>query len=1169
MGYGSNAAKLPIVFNGTVIDAPVSDGYVTLTAVSDGHQLEKPTTTKLVGAGSSYAFQDGGILGTGSDPSLIIKHSLIAATWWDNLTGGNFRDHSSGVSNFGEVIFEGALRYSAEVEFNIYSSRRTKIESGIGELSRFNLVNGIVNWENEYNLFSVSVQEPTPWKIMEVCRRACPDFVAAAEPFALRSTAFFGKWWWPYHFTYSSSILKLVANPLVNTVYSLKENELMRSPDGTKALQVAEESKSIYWHNVSFAKESDKLLILAEITRILREQNDSIDNVYKIEAVARAFHVYSKTLKRYVIMQTGINPDNTPVWSLLNTESIPEDRFTAGTKEAEAILSDTVIPKETKYGRVMDYDTWRATIDKLKDVSTLQMHLRWKPYMQAYIAHSGINLLDNNIRADGTRVVTDAIGMHQYNGYISPTSVSKTIAYSVDTDIHPTDRKTMMVDTGIMLTGLQAGTDALAGGLTSIGSKIPFLGTVFSEANKYIEESPTTPAIENAVVSALIDQVKEMYQGWFTIQGMASVKPRDLFLLTDHITDLRGPVTVKDVVHRMDAQTGFITMISPDAVVLPHDSIIGKQMLVSLTTGPLHRLGAFLIVKGAAAGLMQAAKNKWLYSSYDGTLSKNFRKYKKIQKQLDLSEELNDLKAKSIKLLDEQHASLRFRLRTASNNRVLDSLDDYIQLDPSLEELVNKLKEIDKQKALLLKSTPTDSPTTIVTMAKNLGVLEKDSDIARRITIGANLKEKMLVFEAQLEKQIAEMAKIKGTPGQKVPGIDYGWTDSEIDEAISRWADQARAEFIAENAEDVKDVIGQLARDSDLAKELEELRIINNRLGEYGRSKVMNTRSWNVLQEPIKADMARKEELIKKINQRIKNFEVIEEDLDSLDTALRRLFTFEPVVFADGKRVSAFKAAWEGVTSTPGAIVKGTGALAKGIWDEIFTGYAERKAALELLDNPKLGWAMPTPAVKLMGSLKKLDDEINNDAEAALKKAIEEAKAAGKELNVKEKAKILEEAKDVARKLKKDLMILKLKEAAQNTITGIRLLKYMGPQAILSLAVDAAIFLLGSSLVEGHNARLRARQCVKIIPLRAGEIPYVAGIKGHQGAVIGDNPSWVDELISGLHGVQNGVLPQAGTTLLMFIASMNGVELPEWGRTAADTAYLESLKKNGSDIKVQ
>jgi hypothetical protein len=59
----------------------------------------------------------------------------------------------------------------------------------------------------------------------------------------------------------------------------------------------------------------------------------------------------------------------------------------------------------------------------------------------------------------------------------------------------------------------------------------------------------------------------------------------------------------------MDAQTGFITMVSPDAVVLPHDSVIGKQIITGLCQGPLHRLGSFMMMKAVGNGVMQAVKN--------------------------------------------------------------------------------------------------------------------------------------------------------------------------------------------------------------------------------------------------------------------------------------------------------------------------------------------------------------------------------------------------------------------------------------------------------------------------------------------------------------------------------------------------------------------------------
>ena len=65
-----------------------------------------------------------------------------------------------------------------------------------------------------------------------------------------------------------------------------------------------------------------------------------------------------------------------------------------------------------------------------------------------------------------------------------------------------------------------------------------------------VKETPTTPALNNAVVSALLDTVKEMYQGQFVMMGQATIKPHDLIFLQDHRTNMKGPVFVKETLTR-------------------------------------------------------------------------------------------------------------------------------------------------------------------------------------------------------------------------------------------------------------------------------------------------------------------------------------------------------------------------------------------------------------------------------------------------------------------------------------------------------------------------------------------------------------------------------------------------------------------------------------------
>jgi hypothetical protein len=77
-------------------------------------------------------------------------------------------------------------------------------------------------------------------------------------------------------------------------------------------------------------------------------------------------------------------------------------------------------------------------------------------------------------------------------------------------------------------------------------------------------------------------------------------------------------------------------------------------------------------------------------------------------------------------------------------------------------------------------------------------------------------------------------------------------------------------------------------------------------------------------------------------------------------------------------------------------------------------------------------------------------------------------------------------------------------------------------------------------------------------------IPYVAGIRGHQGSIVGDDPGFYDKVISGQMG------PDIfGIKLTMLAASLTGIQIPEYGNTEIDSQYLESIKKTREPKEVQ
>lgn len=98
-------------------------------------------------------------------------------------------------------------------------------------------------------------------------------------------------------------------------------------------------------------------------------------------------------------------------------------------------------------------------------------------------------------------------------------------------------------------------------------------------------------------MSRLAQGLRFMYRGQLILRGRPEIKPWDIVYMYDHYNGVAGPIEVERVTHHFSAQTGFITTITPNAVVIPNDQIDTSQIMwMGLTNG----LTASALVVGAA-----------------------------------------------------------------------------------------------------------------------------------------------------------------------------------------------------------------------------------------------------------------------------------------------------------------------------------------------------------------------------------------------------------------------------------------------------------------------------------------------------------------------------------------------------------------------------------------
>ena len=1115
MGWGSDASQLHTTFNGMVMEAPVDDCYVQLICVSDGYELEKPATTNLSKSGNSYAYADSGALGSGKDPSNIVTEALIACSLGDNLFQGNFRDWSSGVSHFGDIYFNqfqtGNFTHSAaEVQINIYSSNPTTLEQGISQIRNYNIFAGLTNWDKDKNLFGVEVQEATPWKVMEVCRRACPDFVASSETFANRSTAFFGKWWWPYNYSYDPSILENYKVPLAKAQssvdkYIAKNADKFGSNKDNATTNLPESIK--------------KLLSPSQISKITNYKMHVIDNESSNSNFQLPEQAYTHTFttEHFVSFGDEINPYQSGLKFIEQNDRIINTLELPGT-DLVSIFDAVDTSQNTNISKTKIEDKVSPNLvgDALTDVKNLVPYLKWKTYLQGYFAHSGINLLSNNIVADGTDVYTDAIGMHQGNWYVGPSSVSKTITYSIDTAISPSMRKTAMVDTGLLITGGQQGAKPLA---DLAGKALDFVLAGLIPASEYIEETPTTPAVNNAVVAFLVDSAKDMYQGWFTITGQPSIKPRDFILLKDLKIELSGPLFVKEVVHKMDSEVGFITMISPDAVAMPTDSLFGQQMILSLATGTLSRTTAWMFAKGTWATI------KYLMTGEDSKVAKYLttEALAKYNKLLEVGEKskpavLGKIKSQLISGLEGQLKTLNTALESADGNAVT-------KIGAKIADVQKAIDDINSQSTI----------DGVFRIARSKGLNIDSVSLTTDPILG-----EQIAFEAHLQAESANEIALE------LEGKTTSLTPEELKSVVSARANAKRTKWINSRLTKANEIIAQDAGLSDTLIKAKKLVTQINNLDISGKL------------SPAEEDLLRElNDTVAKLSEAD-----VTTDITSFSGKLRKIisgssnkFGSLASVLEEGKGLKfgarfgeAFTHGLKEATTLPVGIVsainnfsrnlvgKSVKRSAKGVF---YLPSSEISARLKTRDV----WKAFTTAADERDTteLFKITRNIK-DIETGIETTQEEVITAGKVVNLIKKespAKLIKTFKEV----KNGVMLL----SNSNPFTGV--------------IYDTAVILLGDSLVGGINARLRARQCVKIFPLKAGRSEFTAGIRGHQGAVIGDHPGWADEflfgLIDGKTFIPEGYENWRGYYTLIMGAI--GFEMPETGNHSIDDRWIEEF----------
>lgn len=196
---------------------------------------------------------------------------------------------------------------------------------------------------------------------------------------------------------------------------------------------------------------------------------------------------------------------------------------------------------------------------------------RRKPFQQWHIYTAEQDIMANGIAATDRDVKTVAIGLFQVCETFNTKSQQKVGPLYADWDIYTEKQKTMVVDTSLLGKGIP-----FIGPFTNFFSTLG-IGTFDSGGiDAFFDDTGFIASHKKiawrATATALRESVMDMYAGDLIVFGDPSVKPQDRIFIADKYSGISGQALVKEVVHHMSVDQGFITTISPDCIAVVNDN---------------------------------------------------------------------------------------------------------------------------------------------------------------------------------------------------------------------------------------------------------------------------------------------------------------------------------------------------------------------------------------------------------------------------------------------------------------------------------------------------------------------------------------------------------------------------------------------------------------------
>ena len=227
------------------------------------------------------------------------------------------------------------------------------------------------------------------------------------------------------------------------------------------------------------------------------------------------------------------------------------------------------------------------------------IHEKRKPYQQYHFYTSASDILANGIVATQRDMKTVAMGLYSSCATFNSKEQHKVGPLYADIDIYPEYQKTMIVDTQL----LGKGTPIIGAMGGNFFTSFEFIDSMFDDKGEMVSHEKIAWKM---TASALRESMMDMYAGDMVVLGDPSVKPHDRMCILDNYEHITGQCLVKEVVHHMSVDKGFITTVSPDAIITVDDPY--ETTINSILCNKAFSL-APLLTGAAAIKIYKAYKN--------------------------------------------------------------------------------------------------------------------------------------------------------------------------------------------------------------------------------------------------------------------------------------------------------------------------------------------------------------------------------------------------------------------------------------------------------------------------------------------------------------------------------------------------------------------------------